>query len=87
MARHKSVDKRHRQSLKANLKNRAIRSELKTMTKQVTTTSGKPDATAQLSKLTSLLDKAVKRNILHKNTAARKKSRIARLLNKKTATK
>lgn len=33
--------------------------------------------------LISLIDKAVKKNVLHKNTAARKKSRIAKTLKKK----
>ncbi len=49
-----------------------------------------PDAEnpkAALSSLTALLDKAVKRNIVHKNTAARKKSRLTKMLNKKEQSK
>ena len=87
MAVHKSVKKRHKQSLKANLANRAIKSTIKSKSKALATAGGKPEAGKNRSELTSLLDKAVKRNILHKKTASRKKSRLAKILNKKAAAK
>ena len=84
MQRHKSVQKRHRQSVKANQKNRAIRSRIKSTTKELIALAGKEPAAKSFIEISSLLDKAVKRNILHKNTAARKKSRLAKMLNKKS---
>lgn len=87
MAVHKTVKKRHKQSVKANLKNRAIKSTIKSKTRNLAEAAGKPEAGKNLSELTSLLDKAVKRNILHKKTASRKKSRLAKILNKKATKK
>jgi small subunit ribosomal protein S20 len=85
LAEHKSVKKRHRQSVKARAHNRTIRGQLKTAMKMV-----EPDAEnprAAMPALASLLDKAVKRNIIHKNTASRKKSRLTKMLNKKEQSK
>jgi small subunit ribosomal protein S20 len=87
LAEHKSVKKRHRQSVKANLANRAIKSTIKSKTRALAETEGIPEGAKKLTELTSLLDKAVKRNILHKKTASRKKSRLAKILNKKAAAK
>jgi small subunit ribosomal protein S20 len=87
LAEHKTVKKRHKQSVKANLKNRAIKSTIKSKAKNLADAAGKPEAPSKLSELTSLLDKAVKRNIIHKKTASRKKSRLAKILNKKATTK
>ncbi|MCC6962752.1 MAG: 30S ribosomal protein S20 [candidate division Zixibacteria bacterium] len=79
--RHKSAVKRHKQSLVARERNRAVKSELRSAIKAV---KQGPGANAEsYSELTSLLDKAVKRNVMHKNTASRKKSRLAKMLNKK----
>jgi len=49
--------------------------------------TGEENPKAAMSSLTALLDKAVKRNIVHKNTAARKKSRLTKMLNKKAESK
>ncbi len=87
MAVHKSVKKRHKQSVKANIKNRSIRSAIKSKAKQLADNAGKPEAKASLSEMASVLDKAVKRNIMKKKTASRKKSRLAKILNKKAAAK
>jgi small subunit ribosomal protein S20 len=87
LSEHKSVKKRHKQSVKANLANRAIKSTIKSKTKALAEAEGVPEGAKKLTELTSLLDKAVKRNILHKKTASRKKSRLAKILNKKAATK
>lgn len=87
MAEHKTVKKRHKQSVKANVKNRAVKSTIKSKARHLAESAGKPEAGKTLSELTSLLDKAVKRNILHKKTASRKKSRLAKILNKKATKK
>ena len=86
MRRIKSAVKRHRQSVRANTKNRSIKTEIKTSIKGLLT-SNTADAPAKLSEVTSLLDKAAKRNILHKKTVARRKSRMTKMLNKKSAGK
>ncbi len=85
MAVHKSVKKRHRQSVKLRSRNRTIKGQLKTAVRLVE--AGEENPKAALSSLTALLDKAVKRNIVHKNTAARKKSRLTKMLNKKAQSK
>lgn len=87
--RHKSAQKRHRQSLKRRLINRSRKSTIKTFTKKavVAAQTGAENATELQRKAESLLDKAAKGSTLHKNTAARKKSRLARAINKAGAAK
>ncbi|MFC3834935.1 MULTISPECIES: 30S ribosomal protein S20 [Deinococcus] len=84
--RHKSAQKRHRQSLKRRMINRSRKSTIKTYTKKAleAVTAGGDIAAAQ-SKAESLIDKAAKGSTLHKNTAARKKSRLAKAINKAKA--
>jgi small subunit ribosomal protein S20 len=57
-----------------------IKNSLKELRKALATNPSEYQAT--LSKVFSSLDKAVKTNLLHKNTAARKKSRMANLVKK-----
>lgn len=84
--RHKSAQKRHRQSLKRRALNRSKKSTIKTFTKKaVAAVSGGADVTAAQSKAESLIDKAAKTGTLHKNAAARKKSRLAKAINKAKA--
>ncbi len=84
--RHKSAQKRHRQSLKRRMINRSRKSTIKTFTKKAlaSVAAGENVAAAQ-SKAESLIDKAAKGSTLHKNAAARKKSRLAKALNKAKA--
>ena len=78
MANIKSQIKRNLQSEKARVRNKAVRSELKTRTKNVVT-AAETDA-ADLEEATKLaikkIDKAASKGVIHKNTAARKKSRL-----------
>lgn len=67
--RSKSGLKRKRQAEKRRRHNQAIESRLKTLAKQATTPEGLRQALAAL-------DKAAGAGIIHKNTAARKKSRL-----------
>lgn len=84
--RHKSAQKRHRQSLKRRALNRSKKSTIKTFTKKaVAALSGGADVAAAHSKAESLIDKAAKTGTLHKNAAARKKSRLAKAINKAKA--
>ncbi|WP_309571368.1 30S ribosomal protein S20 [Deinococcus sp.] len=89
--RHKSAQKRHRQSLKRRMVNRSRKSTIKTYTKKAleTITAGADTSAADIaaaqSKAESLIDKAAKGSTIHKNTAARKKSRLARAIYKAKA--
>ena len=87
--RHKSAQKRHRQSLKRRLINRSRKSTIKTFTKKavVAVQEGAENAAELHRKAESLIDKAAKGSTLHKNTAARKKSRLAKALNRAAAAK
>ncbi|AWN22602.1 30S ribosomal protein S20 [Deinococcus irradiatisoli] len=85
--RHKSAQKRHRQSLKRRMINRSRKSTIKTFTKKaVAAATGNAENAAELQRRAeSLLDKAAKGSTLHKNTAARKKSRLAKAINRAKA--
>ena len=82
MAVHLSVVKRLRQSQKANLRNRAIKSEIKNLIKKVENSSDLKQAQENLKETVSALDKAVRQKIINKKTAARTKSRLSKLVNK-----
>lgn len=84
MARNPSAMKYHRQSEKRRLANRARRSTIRTFTKKavVAAEAGDAEGAAKFQKVVqSLVDKAAKTSLLHKNTIARKKSRLAKRLN------
>jgi len=79
----KSAIKALRKSKKRHQKNISVRSALKTQTKQVErlmSAKKLDEAKTALRKLTSMLDKAVSRGMVHRNTASRKKSRLAKKL-------
>jgi len=76
MPQHKSSKKRLRQTEKANARNRATRSQVNTASKRVLAAAGEV-AVEALQKAYSVLDKAVKRGVIHKNKAANQKSRLA----------
>jgi small subunit ribosomal protein S20 len=85
MARNPSAMKASRQSVKARARNRSQKSIIRTFTKKAVAaaTAGNQDETLQTHKMTvSLIDKAAKGSTLHKRTAARKKSRLAKQINK-----
>ncbi len=67
--------KRVRQSRKANLKNKSYKSAIKTAIKKSQSNSGKSDD-LDLKSAISIIDKAANKRIIHKNKAARYKSRI-----------
>ena len=89
MANIKSAKKRVLISEANRLRNVAFKSTIKSAVKKVLELASGEDKdalTAALSKAYQLCDKAVSKGILHKNTAARKKSRLT-LAVKKLATK
>lgn len=82
MQRHKSVEKRDRQSKKTNIINRAGRSRIKTAAKKVLAAKDSTEATEALKNAFSILDKSVKSGLIHKNKAANRKSSLAKAVNK-----
>jgi small subunit ribosomal protein S20 len=84
MANTKSSKKDIRRTAKKTLKNRAVKSALKTYVKKtrVAAATGDPQTTGvALIDTVSAMDKAVQRGVIHKNQAARRKSRIAKAAN------
>jgi len=81
MANHKSAKKRARQTVKLNALNRAKRAEIRTLAKTSETVSASGDGVKALTALRmaeSALAKGCARNLVHKKTAARKTSRLAK---------
>ena len=81
MANHKSAEKRVRQNAKRKDINRNNRSKLRTSIKKLRTAVAGHDKAGSVELLNptiSLIDKAVNKGILHKNTAARHKSRLTK---------
>ncbi|MDR2106667.1 MAG: 30S ribosomal protein S20 [Coriobacteriales bacterium] len=84
MANIKSQKKRNRTNEKARLRNRAIKSELKTATRSVrdAVTAGDAATAQERARVANrLFDKAVSKGVIHKNQAANRKSGIAKLAN------
>lgn len=84
MANHASAVKRHRQSLKRNERNRAARTRVKNVLKDVrdaVESKDKDVAVQALRAATSVLDKAAGKNVLHKRNAARRIARLQRAVN------
>ena len=79
MPNHKSSEKRVRQSEKRRVINRGNRSKVRTYIKKVRAAldSGKSDEIQSvLPETISVIDKAVQKGVMHKNAAARYKSRL-----------
>lgn len=82
----KSAKKRVKTSERNRQRNVAIKSAVKTSIKKVFESikndAGKEQISSNVNKAYSVIDKAVTKGIMHKNTAARKKSRLTRHVNK-----
>ena len=81
MANIKSQKKRNRQNETARLRNRAMRSELKTRTRNVLEAAESGDADAAQKALRDAqkrIDMATSKGLLHKTTASRQKSRLTK---------
>ncbi len=79
MPNHKSSEKRVRQNERRRAVNRSNRSNLRTQIKKLrsaVTASDKNQSLELLTPTISAIDKAVNKGILHRNTAARYKSRL-----------
>ena len=84
MANIKSQIKRNLQNEKARVRNKAVKSEIKTRVKVAVTAveSGAEDSEAAVRLAVKRLDKAAAKGIIHKNQAANRKSRLMKRLNR-----
>ncbi len=82
MANHKSALKRIRQNEKKKVRNRYYHKTARTVLKVLRNEEDKAAAAIQLPLVISLLDKLVKKNIIHKNKAANLKSKLTKHVNK-----
>lgn len=95
MANNKSALKRIKIAERNRLRNKAYKSEIKTLTKKFLNAvqeylanpndEGKEKIQQSMSVAYSKIDKAVKRKVLHANNGARKKARLAKVVSKATA--
>jgi small subunit ribosomal protein S20 len=79
MPNHKSAEKRDRQIKRRTVINRKNRSQMRTELKKLRLAIAggkKEDATQLLPQIISVIDKAVKKGIIHDNTGSRYKSRL-----------
>ena len=83
MANHKSAIKRIAQNEKKRIRNRMVKTRVKSAVKKVHSVAGTgDDVNARLVAAQSLIDKAAKKGVIHKRTAARKISRLAARANR-----
>ena len=83
MANSSTAVKRHKQNVKRRTRNRSIKSELRSNTRrllELIQSRSTEDAKKQYLSVAGLLDRAVSKGVLHKNTAARKKHRLHKVL-------
>ena len=85
-----SAQKRHRQSQERRLKNKSVKSSVRTSVKKFIVLAQKKDSSAEnpfneaetaLREMVKKIDTAARKGIIKKNTAARKKSRMQRFFN------
>ena len=79
--KHLSVRKRHRQSLVRRARNRTVKSLVRGAVKSATAAATADDKKTSLREVSSVVDKAAAKGVIHKNKAARIKSRLARKVN------
>ncbi|HPG86399.1 MAG TPA: 30S ribosomal protein S20 [Spirochaetales bacterium] len=79
-----SAEKRHKQDEKRRVQNKKVKSSVRTAAKRVVTAAHAKDkdlAEASLKDMIKQIDTAARKGIIKKNAAARKKSRMQRLVN------
>ena len=81
MANHKSALKRIRSDKAKYLRNRYQAKSTRTFIKQLHSTTDKGEAEELLKKVSGMIDKLSKTNIIHKNKAAHNKSKLAQFVN------
>ena len=84
MANHKSALKRARQNESRRLRNKGVKTRVKSVVKDVHTAVDEQSGDIALNSLNaaqSLIDRAAKQGVIHKKTAARKISRLTKQVN------
>ncbi len=81
MDRHPQQIKRERQDVKRRARNISNMSRLKTTIKKVLSSTEKKEVEKIYNTAVKYIDKAVSKNLIHKNTGSRRKSQITRHLN------
>jgi small subunit ribosomal protein S20 len=82
MPHHKSAAKRMITNDKSRRRNIAARTRLRTAVKAVLSASTRNDGQAAYQKATAVLDRTASKGIIKKETASRRKARLARLVQK-----
>ena len=88
MAHHKSAIKRIKQNENRRIRNRVVKTRMKTAAKQLAQAEKNGDVEAmanELNRSKSVIDKAAKKGVIHWKAASRKKSRLARRINRTAA--
>lgn len=88
MANHKSAIKRARQNEIRRMRNKAVKTRIKSIVKDVRSSAGEAsgeETKVKLNAAQSVIDKASKKGVIHKRTAARKISRLTKLANSASA--
>lgn len=84
MANHKSALKRARQNIDRRMRNKSVKTRVKNIVKDIRfamSESANDEAASKLNTAKSIIDKAAKKGVIHKRTAARKVSRLSKLVN------
>ena len=84
MAHSKSALKRWRQNERHRARNKPVRTAARTAVRsaRATIATGGDDAAGAIQSAASVLDRAAKHNVIHRNTASRHKSRLMRAMNR-----
>jgi small subunit ribosomal protein S20 len=82
MANHQSSIKRIRQAEKRKLHNRYYAKTARNAVRKLRSLDNKKEAAELLPKVSSMLDKLAKKNVIHKNKASNLKSKLAQKINK-----
>jgi small subunit ribosomal protein S20 len=81
MANHLSSKKRIRSNDTKRIINRFQHKTMRNAVKKLRSTENKEEASSNLPKVISIIDKLAKRTIIHKNKAANLKSKLTRMVN------
>lgn len=80
--RHKSAQKRARQTIKRTERNKKFKALIKGSVKRVLVHKDKSEAENEMKKTMAVIDRAAVKGIIHKNKAANQKSKLAKHINK-----
>lgn len=83
MPNSKQAEKRVRQNEKRRIENKTVRTSMRTAVKKVLQAPDAAAAQAALPEAMKRVDKAAKKHVIHANTAARTKSRLAKAASRK----